>query len=136
MPKTPESDSTLLNSIALEFHHPERILACIGREAAVDRPTEATSPISRRPQTHVEVTVHDIWGEVLNIGECGVDDDFFGLGGCSLLAVQMFSRVQERFAVELPLDVVFNESLTIATIAGRIEQYLRVQASAGEVLKT
>jgi hypothetical protein len=50
-----------------------------------------------------------------------IEDDFFAIGGHSLMAVQLLARVRERFQAELSLDVVFGGSFTIAALAEAIE---------------
>ena len=62
-----------------------------------------------------------IWRELLGIGEIGVRDDFFHLGGHSLLGLQVVSRVRKTFQVELPLRAIF-EAPTIAELAGLIDE--------------
>ena len=111
----------LLNHIAAELYDATRILSAVRRDAQAESGGRAAGEL-RRPETAVETALHAIWTELLNIRDCHIDDDFFALGGRSLLAVQMFSRIQEGFGIELPLDAVFNESLTIATLAERIDR--------------
>src|SRR3989442_4688907 len=127
-----ESDSILINHIAMELRDAEPILSAIRREAQAKSAADPAPAASRPPETEVEVALHEIWTELLGVRECRADDDFFALGGRSLLAVQMFSCIQERFGIELPLDAVFNESLTIATIAARIAPSVDLQKGSGE----
>jgi hypothetical protein len=44
------------------------------------------------PRTHVELTLAQIWKEILGVSRIGIHDDFFDLGGHSLLATQVVSR--------------------------------------------
>lgn len=129
-----ESEATLLTRIALELHDTEQIVAGIRREALAAR-QDAASPAApaggRSPQTEAEIALHGIWIELLNVSACSVDDDFFALGGSSLLAAQMLSRIQDRFGVDLPLDTVFADSLTLAAIAERIAQALEMHQAPG-----
>ena len=55
------------------------------------------------PRTPEEKTIAEIWAEILKLEEVGIHDNFFDLGGDSLLASQVLSRVREAFHVELPL---------------------------------
>jgi hypothetical protein len=55
------------------------------------------------PRTPIEKVVARIWSQVLNIDEVGVLDHFAELGGNSLLATQVISRVIQEFQVELRL---------------------------------
>ena len=59
------------------------------------------------PQTQVEIRLASIWEEVLKVNSVQLDDDFFDLGGQSLLAVQMMTRAREAFGCELPLTLLF-----------------------------
>ncbi len=75
------------------------------------------------PGTSFEEIVAEIWGEVLRLEKVGVYDNFFHLGGHSLLVTQVLSRVRDRFEIELPLRCFF-ESPTVAQMASRVERAL------------
>lgn len=70
----------------------------------------------------------DALSDVLRIDQIGVFDDFFELGGDSLRAIEILSRVREIFQVEVPLDVLFTMDFTAATLAQLVEQRLIEQA--------
>jgi acyl carrier protein len=72
------------------------------------------------PRTATEQTVAAIWAEVLHVEQIGVCDNFFEMGGHSLLAVQVVSRLGAAFEVELPLRSFF-EKPTVAELAGHLE---------------
>ena len=72
------------------------------------------------PQTQTELSLIEIWKELLRLKQVNVHDNFFELGGHSLLATQMISRVRDAFELELPLKSVF-EAPTIAQLAPVIE---------------
>jgi acyl carrier protein len=72
------------------------------------------------PRTPVEQSLTEIFVEVLNIKPIGIHDDFFELGGDSLLAVQINSRIRDLFQV--PLHRFFNDS-TVAGLAKLIEAF-------------
>ncbi|HYH81776.1 MAG TPA: amino acid adenylation domain-containing protein, partial [Longimicrobium sp.] len=72
------------------------------------------------PRTAAEEVLVEIWGEVLGVERVGVEDNFFGLGGHSLVATRMVSRVRQAFGVEVPLRAVF-EAQTVRALAGRVE---------------
>ena len=79
-----------------------------------------------KPRTAVEEIVGDIWALLLHIPPPGIHDDFFRLGGNSLLAVQVISRVRQALGVEMPLRAMFEEP-TLAGFAQRIEVTRRIQ---------
>jgi amino acid adenylation domain-containing protein/non-ribosomal peptide synthase protein (TIGR01720 family) len=75
------------------------------------------------PRTPAEEILADIWKDVLGLDRVGVEDNFFDLGGHSLIAVQVLSRVRTAFDVEVPLRRVF-EASTITQLALVIEECL------------
>ena len=60
--------------------------------------------------SEVEEEVARIWAETLDLDTVGVDDDFAELGGTSLLAGRIASRVRERFRVEISMPVLLEAS--------------------------
>ncbi len=95
----------------------------IDREAL---PSEADGRPQARltiPRTLGEEIVASIWSDVLGIEQVGVHDNFFDLGGHSLMATQVNSRIGRAFGIELPLRIVF-ESPTVALLSARIESDL------------
>lgn len=74
------------------------------------------------PETAVEQTLVKIWVEVLNVDQVGIHDNFFDLGGHSLAATRIISRVIKHFQVELPLRSLF-QSPTVAEMATVIAEY-------------
>ncbi|HEX6042688.1 non-ribosomal peptide synthase/polyketide synthase, partial [Longimicrobium sp.] len=83
------------------------------------------------PTTEAEALLVGMWRELLGIAEIGIHDDFFRLGGHSLLGLQLASRVREAFRVELPLRALF-DAPTVAQLALVIEQLLGVEAGAND----
>ncbi|MBV1920605.1 MAG: amino acid adenylation domain-containing protein, partial [Pseudomonadales bacterium] len=64
----------------------------------------------------VEQALADIWQDVLALPQVGIHDDFFDLGGHSLLVTKVSSRIKEKLSIELPLRTLF-EVPTIAALA-------------------
>jgi amino acid adenylation domain-containing protein len=79
---------------------------------------------SRAPQTPAEEVVAGIWASVLGRDGIGVDEDFFEIGGHSLMATQIASRLRAQFHIAAPVRMIF-EAPTIAALARRAEQALR-----------
>jgi amino acid adenylation domain-containing protein len=73
------------------------------------------------PRTPTEKTLTDIWAEVLKLERVGIDDNFFALGGHSLLGVQLMQRISEAFHITLPMRTLF-EAPTISELALAVEQ--------------
>jgi amino acid adenylation domain-containing protein len=84
---------------------------------------EATSSF-QAPRTQTEEILAGIWERVLGVERIGRDDNFFSLGGYSLLATRIISRLRESFQVELPVRSIF-EWPTLARLAERIEETMR-----------
>jgi amino acid adenylation domain-containing protein len=75
----------------------------------------------RAPQSPIEIHVAAILAELLRIPRVGLDDNFFLLGGHSLLGAQLILRVRERFGVDLTLRHLFQAS-TLASLSTEIER--------------
>jgi amino acid adenylation domain-containing protein len=83
------------------------------------------------PNTGIEKKLVDIWSEVFTAqNSIGVDDNFFDLGGQSILAMRMTARLRETFQVEIPLSAFFREG-TIRRIAQMIESIQAGEKAAG-----
>lgn len=76
------------------------------------------------PQTEVEQLLATVWQEVLQIKKIGIHNNFFELGGDSLLATQVISKVRQRFQIELPIKSIF-ETPTVAGLSEQIEKMPR-----------
>ncbi|MDJ1168163.1 amino acid adenylation domain-containing protein [Roseofilum sp. BLCC_M154] len=68
------------------------------------------------PRTPTEEILAGLWADVLNLNEIGVLDNFFMLGGDSIQATQLISRVRDTFGIELSLHRLF-ESPTVAELS-------------------
>ncbi|HLJ81447.1 MAG TPA: alpha/beta fold hydrolase, partial [Ktedonobacterales bacterium] len=73
------------------------------------------------PRTSVEQQLTGIWEELLGIHPISVRDNFFDMGGHSLLAARLMARIQKAFGINLPLTMLF-ERATIEDLARTIEQ--------------
>jgi hypothetical protein len=75
------------------------------------------------PRSELEQTLAAIWCEILEAGGVGIHDNFFQLGGHSLLGTRLMARIESRLGVVLPLRTLF-EAPTVATLAGRLAEAL------------
>jgi acyl transferase domain-containing protein len=82
-----------------------------------DRPSLRSIYVA--PGNEIEQTIANTWESILGIEAIGIHDDFFELGGNSLMAIQIISRLREIYCVDLPVDVFF-ETPTIHNAARTI----------------
>lgn len=81
------------------------------------------------PQTETELKLANCWTELLGIERVGVHDNFFDVGGHSLIAVRLFRMIHKTFGVDLPISVLFRAP-TIAACAALIDQEAPAHAEA------
>ena len=79
-------------------------------------PTETAARLSP-----LESALAGLWSSLLAVEHAGRDDDFFLLGGDSLLGMQLIAQVRSLFGVDLPLQSLFGEAATLAGLARAIE---------------
>jgi acyl carrier protein len=75
------------------------------------------------PETDLERRLAEIWQDLLGIERIGRHDNFFDLGGHSLLLTRLVARLRETFEVNLPLEEVFRAS-TIAALAAVVSLHV------------
>ncbi|WP_327091144.1 SDR family NAD(P)-dependent oxidoreductase [Nonomuraea sp. NBC_01738] len=108
----------VVSAVALaEVAERERRPAELPQAAA---PAERNTPYNA-PATELGRTIARIWGEVLGVAGVGADDDFFDLGGNSLVAVQLIAQIRAATGVKLPMRTLF-EASTVDQMAARVEQ--------------
>jgi amino acid adenylation domain-containing protein len=73
------------------------------------------------PRDHTEQVIAAEIADLLDVARIGVDDDFFALGGYSLVAAKLLRTVQKRFSVELQVADFYKQP-TVAGLAGRVRQ--------------
>jgi aryl carrier-like protein len=80
-------------------------------------------PAHIEPRNHVERQLASIWRELLDIKQFGITDNFFDLGGNSLLAMRVLARVRRAFQVEVSIRSLFDgptiEALGLAVEAAK-----------------
>jgi hypothetical protein len=102
----------LLNSVDSNVNH--KIL---------EKPTDSLSDLNNNfipPKTEVERFLATVWAELLRLPQVGTRDNFFDLGGYSLLATQMVAKIYQRYHVEFLVQKIY-ETPTIFSLAQTIE---------------
>jgi acyl-coenzyme A synthetase/AMP-(fatty) acid ligase/acyl carrier protein len=84
------------------------------------------------PRNSTETIIANILADVLRLERMGVDENFFELGGNSLSAIRVTSRLREAFQLDLPLHSVFEKP----TIAGLAERIMILQQSIQQMQTT
>ncbi|MCC5964552.1 MAG: KR domain-containing protein [Natronohydrobacter sp.] len=97
-------------------------------ETKFERPDLGTDYVA--PRNDVERTLAGFWAELLGIEQIGVEDNFFDLGGHSLIAVRLFAQVKKAFGVEFPISVLF-EAPTIAACAAMVAEVTGASLEGG-----
>ncbi|MEU6556254.1 amino acid adenylation domain-containing protein [Streptomyces sp. NPDC046915] len=90
-------------------------------------PAEGGAGASRRALSPVEESVAAVWRELLAVTDIGPDDDFFALGGHSLLTFQLVYRLRSEFGVDLPVRTPF-EHRTLHDLASVVASLTAVAA--------
>lgn len=73
------------------------------------------------PRNKTETTIAHIWQQLLNVSEVGIYDNFFDLGGHSLMAVKAATELTQRLTVDINMRMIF-EAPTIAEFSERLNQ--------------
>src|SRR5580700_3013065 len=84
------------------------------------------------PRTTLQEVLSKVWAESLGIEKVGIEDDFFELGGASVVATQIVSRLRQMFQMDLPAILLF-DTPTIEKLAGYMIEH---EAQPGLTEKT
>ncbi|MEV6135893.1 amino acid adenylation domain-containing protein [Nocardia sp. NPDC051990] len=84
---------------------------------------EFETQVFRAPSTPIEEIVAGVFTDVLGVARVGIDDDFFALGGNSLIATQVAARLGAALDTQVPVRVLF-EASTVGALAVRVEQHV------------
>ncbi|MGB6053150.1 MAG: amino acid adenylation domain-containing protein, partial [Rhodococcus sp. (in: high G+C Gram-positive bacteria)] len=101
---------------------------------AFPEPTVRIRPF-RPPSTPVEEMIAETFGALLGVERIGLDDDFFSLGGNSLIATRVVARLGVAFGVEISLRTLF-EAPSVHALAVRIEHETATGLDAGGSLES
>ncbi len=121
-PPASEAGSPATDSAGLTDPSRDRPLAAPLREhppAPAATPVEGEQPYLA-PRTATEQALSRIWSEVLAVERVGVDDDFFALGGDSLLCLRVTARLRADFGAALPPRALFDNP-TVGALALMLE---------------
>lgn len=99
------------------------------RSASFARPILPNAYVS--PVTDREKIIAAIWQMALGVDKVGVDDNFFDLGGDSLIAIQVISQLKEEFKIDIPVAGLY-ERLTIRSLDALIDSLAREDKLAHE----
>ncbi len=119
---------------ALRADHPQLVIGLNGRNANI-RPCLDAAPADVstgesdyvEPRTETERKLAKIWQELLKRPRLGVRDNFFEIGGRSLLEAQIFARIEKTFGKSLPLATLF-KAPTVEQLAAVIERWAGASA--------
>ena len=81
------------------------------------------------PRDNIETDLAEIWAHVLQINRVSINDNFFDIGGHSLLALRLVAELEKRFNRRLPLSVVFQKG-TIKELATLLRSQIAPATSA------
>jgi acyl carrier protein len=90
------------------------------RDGAADPAAVEPAREHVEPGTDTERQIASIWRDVLNVERVSARDDFFDLGGHSLNALRVVSRLRKALAIEVPLRLMFTHP-TIAGLAAALD---------------
>jgi amino acid adenylation domain-containing protein len=95
----------------------------LDRRALPDPAAGSERPPHVEPETTAEKAVARLWSELLGVDRIGVHDNFFDLGGHSMLIAQLVARLRATLDVDIPLDIVLDNQ-TVGEFAAAVEEAL------------
>ncbi len=95
----------------------------MGTDPAQPLREQSGAPVQERSGAPVEVAIAAIVAELLEVPEVGVDQNFFLLGGHSMLGAQLIVRLDDRYGAEISLRYLFDHP-TPAELAVEVERQL------------
>jgi thioesterase domain-containing protein len=89
--------------------------------SALPAPDTATTASGRQPSTTQEEILHALFCEVLGVQALSVDEDFFAVGGHSLLVTRLLARIRVVLGVDLPVRAVYDHP-TVARLSAHLAE--------------
>lgn len=124
-------------SYRARLSHAGRLLRAQPAEHAARR---AAEPDREPPRTDLERQMTSLFGELLDASDVGVNQNYFELGGNSLVAVRLFGEIHKRFGVRLPLATILDADtprrlarLVTDNFPNRDSCLVRLKAGTGEL---
>ncbi len=99
--------------------------------AALPDPVGGSQVEYAAPTTEAETLMARVWADVLGIEQVGTQDDFFALGGHSILATRVIARVKEQTGVDLPLRRLFANPV-LGVLADHLGALLAIRDAAAQ----
>ena len=91
-----------------------------------------SAPAGRGPETPIEAAIATVVAELLDVEDVGANENFFLLGGHSMLGAQLIVRLEDLFGVEISLRHLFDHP-TLAEIAAEVERHRAADHADGRV---
>jgi acyl carrier protein len=126
------SDSSVYERIATDMQDAKQIQQIVEEGKPSVAGTQDGSA-SASPRTPTEKWLAETWVEFLGLEQVDIHTDFFELGGDSLAALRILSKVRDRYNVNVPPTTLFAIDFTIAEIAKVIEQHQIEEADIDDV---
>ncbi|QSQ19553.1 amino acid adenylation domain-containing protein [Pyxidicoccus parkwayensis] len=106
------------------------VVAEAPRPTAPSEETRLETPF----RSTLEMALQGLWTEILGRPQVRAEDDFFTLGGDSILAMRLLARLEELFGVPLPLAVLF-QNPTLKESADAIREFLEEEGPRSSVVR-
>jgi non-ribosomal peptide synthetase component F len=112
---------------AVDFLAPgERLPTGVHDETAPAAPSDSSSTVDdAAPESPAQQRIVELWAELLGV-EADLRTSFFGLGGNSIQAIRLISRMRDEFGVEVPVQSFFQRP-TVADLAAEVEALIRAE---------
>jgi len=99
---------------------------------ALPHPNHESQSLYEAPRNNIEQQLTEIWSLIVECEKISIHDNFFDLGGHSILAIKLLNEIQKNFNQELSLTSLF-QNPTIAQLAQQLSQF-EVQPSISDLL--